>query len=1433
MMTLANVTDLGALMSAGGKMAPYVLGGIILIGLLLVGFKFLMGMKDKMKSVPFLAKLKEATAKTPGAVSDPAKRAKLDDLRKKFEEGVEKFKSSGKDIYSLPWYLLVGPSGSGKTEAMRHCKVGFPPGLQDCFQGAGGTLNMHWWFTNYAVILDTAGRMFMEESALQGGSEWREFLKLMKVARPNAPINGMLLVIGVDSLIKDTSEQIEAKAGHIAKQLDTIQRQLDVRFPVYVVITKCDLIAGFRDFFDKIDDPQLQQQILGWSNPSPLDEPFRAEAVDNHIKSIRDRLMRRRATLLLDPVHTEDPQARRVDQVDELFSLPDNIAKIAPRLRRYLEIIFQQGEWSPKPLFLRGIYMTSSMRQGAALDEDLATAMGVPVDQIPGGRVWDEERSFFLRDIFMSKAFREKGLVTRATNVQREQQGRRRMLLVAGIGVAACLIGATFFSAIGLSKNIEGPFAFWSKIREAVSGKNDLAIVAEDQARTRINYRGGETAIEFGGSSLSVIDALAQAKTEKAKEINTGFFGIAGAAAGLTKAKDEAYDAVVHLALTKPVLSKARDQLALEESWKEEKTKQSISGDSLTRAVQATAELAAVETYADKLSPARDAERAKAVKNDLGKVDMGRLIRYLAPDAKDLTPDKVKQLNEAVETLLAIDGGARIKEFAIGKTAASEDALRRAAGNLGKAWMDSAGGRGSLRELGQIRDAAKSFVEAEGKVRNKADGDLRTKMPGNTAEYNTYAKEYDAALKGLKDSVATLQMKERAERLEKIGSLKEADLLAEAKRSLESEQAEIIGALPDDKEKFADFRGWITKAYKPAEDGLSAQVGVLAAALQGKEVLTVMGKAGGGRSDRGFEVMIAAHDAAGGVLKEAKPAEKWINTSDELAKLSGESGEISGARKALDSLGGLDFNKELKSVDAAKRAVAIAEGGRSGALIEGFFAALGGGKPIAELVKAEVPAGSGTKLRVSMTGLDGSYAPPESYDPAAAKKLVAAWSDASARLKDGKDKLVGGETLDRSRRDLSNAVATYGENYAAAWATEVVGKRSQVREFGSWKQFAEEYTNNRPVSDTVHSTLGKLYKDVQEDIYALGESLGNSDLKEKAGKIGNDRKAIDAVKSNEGTQGVITKANKALSDLSGLDSKAARAKLIDMVRSGEIESLTNVFSQDAAAPLYWQSLVGRAIKTLADDYGRTAEESLGKLRGKLAFPLLAETGAAELSPAELKELAAEIEGLGTGSLVDGDLKSLSNKEGFRDNIGRLAMPDVIKKAQNLSEFVKRARAIVDVLGSADGSKLGVSVKLEKQDRPLPGCIPGATPARDVANQLRVVDGAGKELTSSPLRTDAESPAIDLAAGDGGFAFVLMSTQGNQEVGRASFVGPWAAVKLIVNHACAAERSPDGKSWLVPVTVEANGGKRIVWVRVELKKGLPPIDQWPKRDQLGG
>ena len=448
----------GAVVAAGAIIAALglpmralwiLIAALVLAALFIAAFFLLQRVLQKRRARSMTGQLSLHSTVMPRGISEPAQRAKLDNLRLNFQKGIEKFRVAGKDLYSLPWYVVVGEPGSGKTEAVRHCNVGFPPGLQDELQGAGGTINMNWWFTNYAVLLDTAGRLMFEEVAPGTTSEWREFLNLLRARRPHCPINGLTLVIPSDSLIKDTSEEIAQKASRIAQQFNTIQTALDVRFPVFVLVTKTDLINGFRDFFEGVKDPHLQHQMLGWSNPDGLDQKFRPELVDEHLDKVVQRIRRRRLGMLQDPTpRGEISEGRRLDDVDALFALPASLALLAPRLRRYLEMIFMPNEWSGKPLFLRGIYFTSAMREGSALDQELAEAIGVPVDSLPEGRTWERERAYFLRDMFVEKIFREKGLVTRATNTV--AMLRRQQLIIVG-SVAVLLVVLGLWAWIGHS----------------------------------------------------------------------------------------------------------------------------------------------------------------------------------------------------------------------------------------------------------------------------------------------------------------------------------------------------------------------------------------------------------------------------------------------------------------------------------------------------------------------------------------------------------------------------------------------------------------------------------------------------------------------------------------------------------------------------------------------------------------------------------------------------------------------------------------------------------------------------------------------------------------------------------------------------------------------------------------------------------------------
>ena len=80
--------------------------------------------------------------------------------------------------------VVTGPPGSGKTTALLNSGLRFPLADKlgsDSVQGVGGTRNCDWWFTDDAVLLDTAGRYTTQDSyETVDRAAWKGFLELLR-----------------------------------------------------------------------------------------------------------------------------------------------------------------------------------------------------------------------------------------------------------------------------------------------------------------------------------------------------------------------------------------------------------------------------------------------------------------------------------------------------------------------------------------------------------------------------------------------------------------------------------------------------------------------------------------------------------------------------------------------------------------------------------------------------------------------------------------------------------------------------------------------------------------------------------------------------------------------------------------------------------------------------------------------------------------------------------------------------------------------------------------------------------------------------------------------------------------------------------------------------------------------------------------------------
>ena len=188
-------------------------------------------------------------------------------LKDKLKDALATLKaaSGGKKdyLYDLPWYLLIGPPGSGKTTALVNSGLKFPlsrGATPAAIAGVGGTRYCDWWFTEDAVLIDTAGRYTTQDSdAKLDKQSWFSFLDLLKKSRPRQPINGVMVAISLEDLMTLSSAELAAHANAIRARLLELHDRLKVDFPVYALFTKADLVAGFIEYFGYLSENGRKQ----------------------------------------------------------------------------------------------------------------------------------------------------------------------------------------------------------------------------------------------------------------------------------------------------------------------------------------------------------------------------------------------------------------------------------------------------------------------------------------------------------------------------------------------------------------------------------------------------------------------------------------------------------------------------------------------------------------------------------------------------------------------------------------------------------------------------------------------------------------------------------------------------------------------------------------------------------------------------------------------------------------------------------------------------------------------------------------------------------------------------------------------------------------------------------------------------------------------
>lgn len=315
-------------------------------------------------------KIEGKKIKIPG-MGEPAHR----DLSRFFRHEVGRLRTAigGKEpLYEHPWYLLVGESGSGKTSLVASSTLyDWSGGEANQFRGAQ---YCSWWASEEGMLLDVTGDYILRADGTADERGWRRLIGLLRRYRYRRAIDGVIVTVpasyftGPEAL--DTHE-LARRGKAVGEKLHQLVRSAAMVLPVYLVVTKCDCVTGFRSFVGHLPE-ERRGDMFGWSNPNTIESEYSTHWIEDAFQSILGVVYPAQLEMLADVTADKEHDS------DDLFLFPSELQGLHPGVHAYADQLFRAGAVDTG-LLMRGLYFTGDYKEESAAIDISDPLMLIPV----------------------------------------------------------------------------------------------------------------------------------------------------------------------------------------------------------------------------------------------------------------------------------------------------------------------------------------------------------------------------------------------------------------------------------------------------------------------------------------------------------------------------------------------------------------------------------------------------------------------------------------------------------------------------------------------------------------------------------------------------------------------------------------------------------------------------------------------------------------------------------------------------------------------------------------------------------------------------------------------------------------------------------------------------------------------------------------------
>lgn len=356
-------------------------------------------------------------------------------------------------LYQLPWYIFVGTSDSGKTTLLkRNCTLTelYTSSISDNPQ-------VTCWLSDQAVIIEPHGNLIEQPDnhpiPLLYQRLWKGLLEWAVNARARQPFNGIIVTIDLKQLTTFTKDEAENYSTLLHKRLMDIQQTTHTMLPVYVVLTKFDLLYGFEAVYGTLDKAQ-RDAMLGATFTLSNEKKWQQE-FDQFWHDWMQQLNAAMPTMMLQTLSEKDRK--------QIFSFTRQINGIKDEVKLLLSKLTLSSDKQFLPL--RGLYFTSSIQKGQM--EDLFISVVSNQYKLPKKiyPTWQglTEQTYFSQQLMNRYLFTEPNLA--GENISDTQQYKKRLISLSILGsglILFCIANWQYF----FSLNYESGNRVLEKVKE-------------------------------------------------------------------------------------------------------------------------------------------------------------------------------------------------------------------------------------------------------------------------------------------------------------------------------------------------------------------------------------------------------------------------------------------------------------------------------------------------------------------------------------------------------------------------------------------------------------------------------------------------------------------------------------------------------------------------------------------------------------------------------------------------------------------------------------------------------------------------------------------------------------------------------------------------------------------------------------------------------